>query len=78
MGVCLLRSGMAGGPGMSAIIIDQAVWVDRFALQLERLEVRAAPDMLVDLAHEKWHTMSELPPEEAARSEYEAWPSHND
>lgn len=52
----------------------QEQWIDRFAMRLAQLNVGATPDQFIQRAHERWPTLGQMPPEEAADAEHAARP----
>ena len=61
--------------------MDKAEWVDRFIVHLSKLEVRADPVYLEEMAnelYEAYQLSGEVAPEEAAQAEYDEWPPLDD
>lgn len=57
--------------------MEKAEWVDRFITHLSKLEVRADPVSVGEMAdelYEAYQLSGELAPEEAAQAEYDEWP----
>lgn len=53
--------------------LTPAVWIDRFVTHTRALGVRAAPDLIKDMAAALWPTLGHMQPEAAAQEEYERW-----
>jgi hypothetical protein len=55
-------------------MLTKAAWTDRFGAVLGALLPWLRPDELVAIGVERWETMGDLEPEQAARCECDEWP----
>ena len=56
------------------IFKTRPTWIDVFAATMTKLDVRADPDHIVDLAEVMYEIHSDLDPGSVARAESDKWP----
>ena len=57
-----------------ALLLTRAAWTDRFGGALGALLPWVQPEESLSLAAERWETMGEMEPDQAARCECDEWP----
>jgi hypothetical protein len=55
-------------------MLTKAAWIARFGGELGALLPWVHPDELISLGAERWETMGEMEPHQAARCECDEWP----
>jgi hypothetical protein len=58
--------------------MTKAQWIDLFVMQLSRLQVRAEPHRLAEMAEELHPDFGHLNPVDLAQAEYDEWPPLDD
>jgi hypothetical protein len=55
-------------------VLTKTAWIARFGAELGALLPWVHPDELLSLGVERWETMGEMEPHQAARCECDEWP----
>jgi len=58
--------------------MTEAQWIDAFCSHIGQLGARVDPVYIADMARELYETQGHLPPEDAAKAEWDSWPPHDD
>lgn len=58
--------------------MTRAEWVEAFTMHMSKLQVRAEPVLLAEMAEELYPEWGTADPVQVAQAEYDEWPPHDD